>query len=150
MKKTFNKNLTQWVSFVVILWIVSFTAASKPIKNHDQSLKINTHEGCVVSISLNPGIDNCAESEFKDSCGRNGKDCVCMRKNKTLTWGIDNGSNFQIQFPNASPNSRCKLKTKQNPTVKCKIAKNSGDFKYNVIVDSCPGVVYDPVIVVRN
>ena len=150
MKKIFKKNLTQCVLLLSFFLLVGQAAASQPIKDNDQDLRIITDGKCVVSISLASSNDNCMDSEFKDKCGRNGKDCVCVRKNKSLTWGIDNYSKFEIQFPDKSPSTRCKLKSKSNNTVKCKIGAENGDFKYNVIVDSCPGVVYDPVIVIRN
>ena len=150
MKKTFKKYLTQCVVLLSLFWLVGQAAANQPIKDNDQDLRIITDGKCVVSISLASSNDNCSDTEFKDECGQKGKDCVCMRKNKSLTWGIDNYSNFQIQFPNGSPSSSCKLKSGSKHTVKCKIDADSGDFKYNVIADSCPDVVYDPIIVIRN
>jgi hypothetical protein len=152
MKTTFKKNLGQCFLFISLMWLVSYAAlADQPIKDNDQDLRIITDGKCVKSISLASTNDNCMGTEFQDSCGRKGKDCVCMRKNKSLTWSIDNYSNFEIQFPDeGKPSTRCKLKSGSKRTVTCKINADTGDFKYNVVADSCPGVVYDPKIVIRN
>jgi hypothetical protein len=127
--------------------------ATPKIKNNDQTMRIITDaQGCVTEVVLKSPIeDNCQDSEFADRCGKNGKDCVCILKSKFLSWEIDRNARFELQFVAENPlKSNCRLKSGSNKKIKCQIVSEDGDFKYNVVVESCPGIIYDPQIIVRH
>ena len=106
--------------------------------------------GCAASVDLVSPVDNCEGSEFAAKCGKNGKDCVCMRDQKFVSWLINTDTRFELKFNGASPfKSNCKVKSGNNNKITCKIEAPNGDYDYDVIVESCPNQVYDPKIVVR-
>jgi hypothetical protein len=132
---------------------ISLPVSAGPIKKNDQTLMVQTNEqGCATHVVLASPDDNCAGSEFADTCGKNGKDCVCMRTGKFVTWEVDNGSRFEIKLRDADPfTANCSLKSKNKPRIKCKVATDKdGEYEYDLILETCPGQVYDPVIVIRK
>lgn len=138
--------------FITMSLLISFQANASGIKKNDQSLLIKTDtRGCATEVILASPEDNCSDSEFANNCGKNGKDCVCMRTNKFVTWSVDNGSRFEIQLSGADPfKANCDLKSKNKPQIKCKVAAGNGDYLYDVVLESCPDKTYDPKIIIRN
>ena len=144
---TFNILLAAMLSGAVAIDAV----ADAPIKKHDQALMIKTDGQCAVSVDLVSSEDNCAGSAFAGNCGKNGKDCVCIRDKKFITWQIDNGARFELQFDGTSPfKGENPLKSGNNSKLKRKVDAPEGDYIYNVVVEGCPGQVYDPRIVLRG
>lgn len=163
MQKNTNRNynftpttsLGFLAAFMLIMGLfMSLQVSANGIKNNDQSLLVQTDEkGCATQVVLKfPEEDNCAGSEFADTCGKKGKDCVCMRKGKFVIWEVENGSPFKIQLRDADPfTGNCALKSKNKPRIKCKVATTEdGNYEYDVILETCPDQVYDPMIVIRN
>lgn len=108
-------------------------------------------QGCVTDVILVSAEDNCQGSEFENSCGHKGKDCVCMKPNKFVNWEIDNNARFEVQFINQNPlKENCKMKSGGNNELKCQVASTDGDYEYNVAAQSCPGNSYDPKIIIRK
>ncbi|MFT6896887.1 MAG: hypothetical protein ACJA13_001292 [Paraglaciecola sp.] len=149
-----KKHQFQTVYLFALVLLSLFTLGSanaQGIKQNDQQLMIKVDaQGCAMSVDLVSPEDNCAGSEFAGSCGKNGKDCVCMRPQKFLSWEIDTDARFELAFNGTNPlKANCKLKSGNNYKTRCKIEATAGDYYYDVTVEGCPGQVYDPKIVVR-
>lgn len=130
----------------------SMTIAAGNIKKNDQQLTIKVKSnGCAESVVLASSADNCSGTEFAASCGKNGKDCVCMQNNKFVSWKVETDTRFELVFKGPSPfKSNCKMKSGNNGHLKCKIEAPDNDYDYDVILESCPSQVYDPRIVLRT
>ncbi len=147
------KKSTLLFLFIITTCLAVFNVmADSGIKKNDQKLQIKVDQsGCAKSVDVISLVDNCQGSQFEGSCGKNGKDCVCMQNQKFVSWEITNGSRFELQFVGASPfKANCKEKSGNNAKIRCKIDSPDGDYEYNVIVETCPGQVYDPKIVIRT
>lgn len=71
--------------FITMSLLISFQANASGIKKNDQSLLIKTDtRGCATEVILASPEDNCSDSEFANNCGKNGKDCVCIRSSAPL------------------------------------------------------------------
>ena len=133
--------------------LLSFNAVSdNAFKKNNQELLIQVNStGCASYVELISPEDNCAGSDLASSCGKNGKDCVCITNQKFITWTISNNSRFELKFKGLKPfKNKCSLKSKNKHEIKCKIDTVKGEYEYDVVVESCPGQTYDPRIVVRN
>ncbi len=142
-------------TFITFMLASIFTVATvnaAGIKKNHQELMIKVNaRGCVDSVVLKSQDDNCAGTEFADTCGRNGKDCVCMQPKKFVSWVIDAETRFELRFKGDMPfKSNCKVKSGNNRKIQCKIDAPDGDYEYDVIAESCPEEVYDPRIVIRR
>jgi hypothetical protein len=140
------------LTIITLLFAVNVEVSmAGDIKRNDQELMINVGpDGCAKSVDLVSAVDNCADSAYANSCGKNGNECICMRSQKFVSWKVSNDSPFEIQFQGTRPFKRqCNLKSGDKAKLRCKITVNDGDFNYDVIVKTCPGQVYDPKIVVR-
>lgn len=138
---------------LVVACLAAFNVlADAGIKKNDQQLLIKVDQsGCAQSVDLVSSVDNCQGSDFAASCGKNGKDCICMQNHKFVTWEIDKETRFEVAFVGADPfKNNCKFKSGNNKKIRCKIDVAEGDFEYNVIVETCPGQVYDPKIIIRT
>lgn len=132
--------------------VLSLQINAGGIKKNDQRLIIFADaRGCPTGVELESEVDNCKGSQFASNCGKNGKDCVCMRPDKFISWEAQNESKFEIKLTGDDPfTENCKLKSANKKRVKCKIAVVEGDYMYDVVLKSCPDQVYDPKIVIRN
>ncbi len=145
---------TKLISVVAIVFTsllaVGFANAGD-IKKNNQELMIEVDaSGCASSVNLVSPVDNCEGSEFAGNCGKNGKDCVCMRDQKFVSWLISTDTRFELKFQGASPfKDNCKFKSGSNKKIQCKIEAGDGNYDYDVIVESCPNQVYDPRIIVK-
>jgi hypothetical protein len=147
-----NQFQTGYLFALVLLSIFTLGFANaQSIKKNDQLLMIKVDpQGCAMSVDLVSADDNCAGSEFAGNCGKKGKDCVCMRSQKFLSWEVDTDARFELAFTDVNPlKANCKLKSGNNYKMRCKIEAPAGDYDYEVTVEGCPGQVYDPRIVVR-
>jgi hypothetical protein len=148
------QRVTKLISVVACVFIsllaVGFANAGN-IKKNNQELMIEVDaSGCASSVNLISPVDNCEGSEFAGSCGKNGKDCVCMRDQKFVSWMISADTRFELKFNGASPfKNNCKFKSGNNKKIQCKIEAGDGNYDYDVIVESCPNQVYDPRIIVK-
>jgi hypothetical protein len=143
-----------FASLVLLFLTISISSAvyAQGIKKNDQELLIKVDaNGCAASVDLVSTIDNCSDTDFAANCGKNGKDCVCMRNAKFVSWTAETDTRFELIFRGPSPfKSNCKYKSGNNRKIKCKIDATDNDYDYDVILESCPGQVYDPRIVVRT
>ncbi len=142
------------ISVVLLVFISLFAvgfANAGDIKKNNQELMIEVDAlGCASSVDLVSPVDNCEGSDFADNCGKNGKDCVCMRDQKFVSWLISTDTRFELKFTGASPfKDNCKFKSGNNKKIQCKIEAADGNYDYDVIVESCPNQVYDPRIIVK-
>jgi hypothetical protein len=151
--KKFNKIKFYSLAAALCVSLLSFNALSaNGFKKNSQKLMIHVDSrGCAYNVALVSPVDNCADSNLANSCGKNGKDCVCMTNKKFITWKTSNGSRFELVFNGDKPfKNNCGLKSKNKKSIKCKIDSDEGDFIYDVVVETCPDQTYDPRIVVRN
>jgi hypothetical protein len=133
--------------------LLSFNAVSADeFKKNNQELLIQVDStGCASYVELMSPEDNCVGSNLASSCGKNGKDCVCITNQKFITWTISNDSRFELKFNGLEPfKNKCSLKSKNKQEIKCQIDTADGEFVYDVVVETCPDQIYDPRIVVRN
>jgi hypothetical protein len=133
--------------------LLSFNVVSADeFKKNNQELLIQVDStGCASYVELMSPEDNCVGSNLASSCGKNGKDCVCITNQKFITWTISNDSRFELKFNGLEPfKNKCSLKSKNKQEIKCQIDTADGEFVYDVVVETCPDQIYDPRIVVRN
>ena len=133
--------------------LLSFNAVSADeFKKNNQELLIQVDStGCASYVELMSPEDNCVGSNLASSCGKNGKDCVCITNQKFITWTISNDSRFELKFNGLEQfKNKCSLKSKNKQEIKCQIDTADGEFVYDVVVETCPDQIYDPRIVVRN
>lgn len=151
--KIFNTTNFRVLLAALFVSLLSFSAISAgEFKKNNQELLIQVDStGCASYVELVSPEDNCAGSNLASSCGKNGKDCVCITDQKFITWTISSDSRFELKFNGLEPfKNKCSLKSKNKEEIKCKIDTADGEFVYDVVVESCPGQTYDPRIVVRN
>jgi len=153
MKRLNNNNFYVLVAALFVS-LLSFNAISaQGFKKNSQELLIQVDiRGCAFDVKLEDSSqDNCEGSDLQNSCGKNGKDCVCMTNQKFIKWTTSNGSPFELVFDGDAPfSNNCGLKSKNKKSIRCKIDSADGEFIYEVVVKSCPEQTYDPRIVVRT
>ena len=153
MKRLNNINFYVVVAALFVS-LLSFNAMSaKEFKKNSQELLIQVNStGCAFDVKLSDSSqDNCEGSDLQNSCGKNGKDCVCITNQKFIKWTTSNGSPFELVFDGDAPfSNNCGLKSKNKNSIKCKIDSAEGEFIYDVVVKTCQEQSYDPRIVVRN
>lgn len=151
-----NKVLTLMITFFILSFSMFFANAQNngANKDRDQSLTVAIDaQSCAIGVTLD-SEDNC-KANFGDTRGpcKNQKECICSKKDKTITWTPNKNKKIEIKFTSSSPekgpfNEQCSLKSGTSGKVSCKI-KKKGTFDYDVHVEGCAGKPYDPRIVIH-
>lgn len=146
-----------------LIFLMMFAGCDNQVdaaNKHDQELEIVVDaDNCPVEVKLVSAVDNCAGSRYAPSCGKNGKDCVCMPPGKFISWTTKADSEFQIHFTNTNPlKKECNftqsdgvtIKSKNKKRIKCHTKDVSGEFEYTVALKKCDKTPYDPRIVIGS
>ncbi|TRX55645.1 hypothetical protein [Thalassomonas sp. M1454] len=148
-----NKMLKSATAILILSFSSFFVNAQQTTEDKfkDQSLSVAINDkSCAKGVTIT-SPDNC-KAEFGEGRGACGtkKDCVCSKKDKTITWTPDKNKKIEIKFTTAATpfKADCALKSGTSGKVSCKI-KNKGTFDYDVYVEGCAGKPYDPRIVVQ-
>ena len=149
-----NNKILKSIISILLLSCSSFFINAQQVeedKLKDQSLVVAINEqSCAIGVTIS-GVDNCKAKfgEGRGACGSK-KDCVCSKKDKTITWTPNKTKKIEIKFTTpATPfKADCALKSGTSGKVSCKV-KNKGTFDYDVHVEGCAGKPYDPRIVIQ-
>ena len=111
------------------------------------------------SFDIYINVENCSgsvdmgESQNCDQAQCDGvKSCICLARHDRVTWHMDSGAKFRLEFHGESPlKNNCGRNFHQNQhnCVVQDVVSAGQAFDYDILVENCPNPI-DPRIVIRQ
>ena len=154
MRLSFN---TAALATVILLAVSMLQAPLVSAKAVEQNVRLKiTDPGdgsqCQVQAVFKGDHDNCKNKKAngRDNCSKDGG-CVCTRKEKHITWIMENKEPFSIKFDQGNENPfvqkgshECKFQSNKKGKLRCRVKGKdvaNGSYRYSIDVAHCQPLV---------
>jgi len=131
--------------------LVSTAATAKEAHGQQIQLQVVSPEGggqCQVQATFKDDHDNCKSDKAggRNDCAADAG-CACIRKEKRLTWKMEDKKSFELRFGQGSANPfasdgdhKCNLKSNKEGKLRCRVKAKGvpdGIYRYSIHAMDC-------------